>query len=84
MAGSPLLRILNTTTSMLFGRVMELSIKYPQSIMIVVFGIRNKGNRLFHIGKVYSMKSKVDFLHGLPSPSQNSCMTHLFLDIFFR
>ena len=40
------LRILNTTTSMLFRRVMELSIKNPQSIMVVVFRIRNKGNRL--------------------------------------
>ena len=39
----PLLRILNTTTSMLFGRVMELSIKYPQSIMVVVFRIHEKG-----------------------------------------
>ena len=43
----PLLRILNTTTSMLFGRVMELSTKYPQSIMVVVFSKGNKGNRLF-------------------------------------
>ena len=42
----PLLRILNITTSMLFGRVMEVSIEYPQSIMVVVFSKDNKGNGL--------------------------------------
>ena len=42
----PLLRILNITTSMLFGRVMEVLIKYPQSIMVVVFSKDNKENRL--------------------------------------
>ena len=40
----PLLRILSTTTSMIYERVMELSKKYPQSIMVLVFRIRNKGN----------------------------------------
>ena len=47
----PLLRILNTTTSMLFRRLMELSIKYPQSIMVVVFSKGNKGNRPFYTRK---------------------------------
>ena len=41
----PLLRILNTTTSMLFGGIMQLSMKYPLSIMY------NKGNRLLTILK---------------------------------
>ena len=60
----PLLRILNTTTSMLFGRVMELSTKYPQRTMVVVFRIRNKGNRLFECTKQLASTARpIDILY---------------------
>ena len=35
------------------------------------------------IGEIYSVKSKVIFLHDPPSPSQNFCKTHPFSDNFF-
>ena len=60
----PLLRILNTTTSMLFGRVKELSIKYLQSITVVVFSKVKKGNQLFPHGSILQLWFRcIEFTH---------------------
>ena len=42
-----LLPILNTTTMILCGYFIDNSITRPKSMLVVVFRIRNKGNRLF-------------------------------------
>ena len=42
----PLLRILNTTTMILCGYFLHYAITCPKSMLVVVFRIRNKGNRL--------------------------------------
>ena len=43
----PLLRILNTTTMILCGYFLHYAITRPKSMLVVIFRIRNKGNRLF-------------------------------------
>ena len=57
----PLLRIMNTTTSMLFGHVMELSIKYPQSIIWSYSAktIRGTGYFLAKAGVMYKIGCSV-------------------------
>ena len=41
----PLLSLLNTTTMILRGYFIDNSITCPESMLVVVFRIRNKGNR---------------------------------------
>ena len=55
-------RMTEVLTPDIYGAHWELSIKYPQSIMVVVFSKGNKGNRLLCICNV-----KVDTLHILQS-----------------
>ena len=43
----PLLPLLNTTTMILCGYFIDNSITRPKSMLVVVFRIRNKGNRPF-------------------------------------
>ena len=45
IAGFPLLPLLNATTKILCGYFIDNSITRPKSMLVVVFRIRNKGDR---------------------------------------
>jgi hypothetical protein len=46
------IRILNTTTMILCGYFLHYAITCPKSMLVVVFRMRNKGNRLFEISSI--------------------------------
>ena len=57
MAGSLITYSECTATSILFGRGMEISIKYSQSVMVVVFGKDNDYSRSVHLNAFYLYKT---------------------------
>ena len=59
----PLLRILNTTTMILCGYFLHYALTCPKSMLVVVFRIRNKGNRL--LKRVSYLKLRIGYKHNL-------------------